>query len=161
MSLPLAVCPNFLSPCCLWMSHLTILHPLSFQKYITHLKSFPFPSLPVTCALRVGLPDYLPLRLSVRLLRHITLRSCASRGSPGFQTLSPTSAPWPLLLHYQRRWRARRRRLMYPFPPPFRTRQPSELPECSLIGIECPFKLPSSHQGGGLGERKRRSRREE
>lgn len=44
---------------------------------------------------------------------------------------------------------------MYPFPPPFRTRQPSELPECSLIGIECPFKLPSSHRGGGRGGRGR------
>lgn len=99
--------------------------------------------------LTVSLPVYLSISLSSS--RHITLRLCVSRGRPGFQTLTPTSAPWPLLLHYQRQWRARRRRLMYPFPPPFRTRQPSELPECSLIGIECPFKLLSSHQGGGRG----------
>lgn len=48
----------------------------------------------------------------------------------GFQTTPPLqpSAPWPLPLHYWRRWRARRRRLMYPFPPPFRARQPGAAP---------------------------------
>lgn len=48
----------------------------------------------------------------------------------GFQTILPLqpSAPWPLPLHYWRRWRECRRRLMYPFPPPFRARQPGADP---------------------------------
>lgn len=119
LSLPLAVCHNFLSLRCLRMSRPTMLHPpvslslsLSFQKHITHLKSFSFsPSLPVTCALpsrpSLSLPPSLSpsVYLSIRPLRHITLRLCASGPggwmrrrrmggeSGGFQTLSPTSAP--------------------------------------------------------------------
>lgn len=69
-----------------------VLHPLCFQEHITHLKKVSFSkSRPVT---RVSpSPGCLPLRRSIRPLRHITLGLCASGGSPGFQTLSPTSAP--------------------------------------------------------------------
>lgn len=109
--LPANVTPDHAAPPRLSLS-------LSFQKHITHLKSFSFsPSLPVTCALpsrpssSLSLSRSLSVRpsvcLSIRPLRHITLRLCASGPggwmrmeedeeggeSGGFQTLSPTSAP--------------------------------------------------------------------
>lgn len=75
------------------------------------------------------------------------------RGSAGFQACSLQPQ---LLDHYyaiiSSDGGSHRRRLMYPFPPLFRAWRPGELPECSLIGIECPFKLPSTHQGGGERE---------
>lgn len=88
---------------------------LSFQKHITHLKSFSFsPSLPVTCALpsrpSFSLPLSLLLSLSLCLsiypstqTHHSQIVCVWSWGvdeeeeevgeSGGFQTLSPTSAP--------------------------------------------------------------------
>ncbi|CAB1432012.1 unnamed protein product [Pleuronectes platessa] len=92
-------------------------------------------------------------------LRHITLQTLKRLQGDQVFRHSPNLGSLTLLLHYQWQWRARRRRLMYPFPPPFRTRQPSELLECSLIGIECPLKLPFQPPGGVRG--RRRGEREE
>lgn len=73
-SLSLSLCHNFLSLRCLQMSRPAILHPLSFQKRITHLKSFLFQVSPCHMSLQVSLCVYLSVHSDTSLSDCVRLR---------------------------------------------------------------------------------------